>query len=283
MKKSIKISIPEPCHENWNAMTPTEKGKFCSVCTKEVIDFTQKTDEAIYKHLQTSGNLCGHFKKSQLHREIAAPRKEKMSWLSYAASLLFPLIAFSQNNVDTKKPTIPIEQTTSTEFKPLRIGSLHKRIQEKSQKVQDSIITKGTILDENKIPLPGATIWIKGTKLGTTTDFDGNFEIKTKIGNTLLFQYVGYVDQEYFIKNDENINISLILDKTLEEIVVFSGYVRCYDYPKNTLTPEEKEALQKRKARTSNYFNFLKKKRADAKAKRKASRKVRREKISTKN
>ena len=44
MKKSITISIPEPCHEDWARMTATEKGKFCSVCTNEVFEFTFKTD-----------------------------------------------------------------------------------------------------------------------------------------------------------------------------------------------------------------------------------------------
>ncbi|EDM43528.1 hypothetical protein SCB49_00725 [unidentified eubacterium SCB49] len=51
MKKAIKISIPEPCHEDWNKMTTTERGAFCKVCTKEVIDFTKKIDEDIVKHV----------------------------------------------------------------------------------------------------------------------------------------------------------------------------------------------------------------------------------------
>jgi len=38
--KRFTISIPEPCTENWNEMTPTERGKFCAHCQKDVIDFS---------------------------------------------------------------------------------------------------------------------------------------------------------------------------------------------------------------------------------------------------
>ena len=67
MKKTIVINIPEPCHEDWAKMTATQKGKFCSVCTKEVFDLTSKTDEELVKILTENKNTCGRVKKSQLH------------------------------------------------------------------------------------------------------------------------------------------------------------------------------------------------------------------------
>ena len=48
MESKFKITIPKPCHEDWNAMTPEETGRFCSVCTKGVVDFTNKTTEEIH-------------------------------------------------------------------------------------------------------------------------------------------------------------------------------------------------------------------------------------------
>lgn len=41
------INIPNPCSENWNEMTPTEKGAFCQKCALEVYDFTNKTGDEI--------------------------------------------------------------------------------------------------------------------------------------------------------------------------------------------------------------------------------------------
>lgn len=66
------IRIPEPCREDWNAMLPDEKGKFCNVCTKSVHDFSNKTDAEITKILLENKDqkVCGHFKKTQVNRPI---------------------------------------------------------------------------------------------------------------------------------------------------------------------------------------------------------------------
>ncbi|MDG1398393.1 MAG: energy transducer TonB [Polaribacter sp.] len=68
MKSKFKISIPKPCNENWNTMTPKEKGRFCSSCDKTVVDFTEKTNEEIQYYLVENKNqrVCGHFYKKQL-------------------------------------------------------------------------------------------------------------------------------------------------------------------------------------------------------------------------
>ena len=40
MKTPIIFHIPEPCHENWDAMTPQDKGRHCESCNKIVVDFS---------------------------------------------------------------------------------------------------------------------------------------------------------------------------------------------------------------------------------------------------
>ena len=66
--KNYKISIPKPCHENWNGMTANEKGKFCGSCAKTVVDFTEKSTQEIQDFFKKhqGKKVCGHFKRKQL-------------------------------------------------------------------------------------------------------------------------------------------------------------------------------------------------------------------------
>ncbi len=65
----MKISINEPCHENWDKMTPNDKGAFCLSCQKNVVDFSNKTITQIkdfFKKKSESESVCGRFDESQL-------------------------------------------------------------------------------------------------------------------------------------------------------------------------------------------------------------------------
>ena len=66
--QNFKISIPKPCHEDWQKMTPQDKGRFCGACSKVVVDFTQMTENEIIHFFQEHQNqkICGHVKKIQL-------------------------------------------------------------------------------------------------------------------------------------------------------------------------------------------------------------------------
>ena len=78
----------------------------------------------------------------------------------------------------------------------------------------------GTVSDENNMPLPGATVVIKGTTSGTSTDFDGKYSISANVGDVLNFSYVGYSAQSQTVGASNTINISLKPDNALEEVVV---------------------------------------------------------------
>jgi hypothetical protein len=61
------IDIPLPCSENWESMTPIEKGRFCANCQKVVIDFTQLSNEEIIQTFrQKPKELCVRMYRKQL-------------------------------------------------------------------------------------------------------------------------------------------------------------------------------------------------------------------------
>lgn len=67
-----KISIPKPCNENWNSMSPNKNGRFCSSCNKTVIDFTKMNNPEIQKYFTENSSeekICGHFKLNQIETE----------------------------------------------------------------------------------------------------------------------------------------------------------------------------------------------------------------------
>lgn len=65
----MKISIDNPCHENWDAMNPNEQGAFCLSCQKTVIDFSTKSINEIksfFRELPLTEKVCGRFANDQL-------------------------------------------------------------------------------------------------------------------------------------------------------------------------------------------------------------------------
>jgi Ca-activated chloride channel family protein len=79
---------------------------------------------------------------------------------------------------------------------------------------QEKTIT-GTVSDKNEV-LPFVVVQIKGTKTFTHTDFDGKFSIKAKVGDKLLFSFIGYDSVKVKIKKRTNtLNIVLISNTIL--------------------------------------------------------------------
>lgn len=79
----------------------------------------------------------------------------------------------------------------------------------------------GKVVDETNQPILGATIVIKGTTIGVSTDFDGNFEIKAATGDVLVASTLGFSDAEVVVTNQNNITITLKENlNVLSEVVV---------------------------------------------------------------
>ena len=82
---------------------------------------------------------------------------------------------------------------------------------------------KGVVSDADG-SLPGVSITIQGTTTGVQTDFDGNYTIKAKQGDVLVYNYLGYKTEQRTVGSESVINVTMTQDSTeLDEIVVI-GY-----------------------------------------------------------
>ncbi|KLT64685.1 SusC/RagA family TonB-linked outer membrane protein [Pedobacter sp. BMA] len=87
---------------------------------------------------------------------------------------------------------------------------------------QDRTITGTVTSSDDKFPIPGVSIRVKGTLVGTVTDVNGKYSIKVpSASNTLEYTYIGYVVQSKGVGTSGTINVVLVSDsKVLNEVVV---------------------------------------------------------------
>lgn len=92
--QKLNLSVPKPCHKNWNEMLTEEKGRFCQSCSKTVLDFTGKSNDeiiALFENNKTE-KVCGRFRKDQLESiKIEIPKVLLFSQTSFRKSFLLAL------------------------------------------------------------------------------------------------------------------------------------------------------------------------------------------------
>ncbi|MDR2237733.1 MAG: hypothetical protein LBE92_16545 [Chryseobacterium sp.] len=150
------IYIPEPCSENWESMSPEEKGRFCSVCNKCVIDFTQKQPEEILQILTEKENekVCGTFYNHQLNIEDEKSQKVKKQFFR-----LIPNI-FQNTKVTLAVLSLILFLTGCSKDRPLRTGEVAVALNEDS--LGDGVTIGKAVIVENdsvaKVPEKDSTI-----------------------------------------------------------------------------------------------------------------------------
>ncbi len=92
----------------------------------------------------------------------------------------------------------------------------------------DPITISGTVLDETNTPLPGVSVVIKGTTIGTATDADGKYTLNVPdlsvTSGILVYSFIGYMPEEVPVNGRTAIDVNLVPDiSTLSEVVVV-GY-----------------------------------------------------------
>jgi hypothetical protein len=186
MGKYLQLNIAKPCHENWNHMTSSEQGRFCNSCQKSVIDFTLMSDLEVANFFKNkSNNVCGRLTQDQLNNALAVPQK-RIPWLKYFFQITIPAFLFS-SKASAQLKTIGEITVVQTKKDPASLKIPVDTIRE----------VTGTVVNEEGKPIPFASVAIKNTRRGVTTDADGRFSIKLSPSNTtLVFSSVGSASEE---------------------------------------------------------------------------------------
>lgn len=121
------------------------------------------------------------------------------------------------------------QQKKSSTNQPIQksIALAHVHVGQKGPRavemLNDVTIT-GTITDPDGEPIPGATVSVPGTGIGTATDIDGKYALTVPEGSTLVFSFIGFESQSIEIGDQSIIDVSLNEDiSSLDEVVVV-GY-----------------------------------------------------------
>ncbi len=139
------INIPEPCSENWNEMTPTEKGAFCQKCALDVYDFTNKSGSEIRTILaQNIGSrVCGRIENVQLAElnsdfeawKINNSRSYQRAWI-FTLFVVFGLTLFSCE-----------EENIAEKMQQVGQQILKERVAE----FQEPAVTKGAVVNKDQV------------------------------------------------------------------------------------------------------------------------------------
>jgi hypothetical protein len=204
-----QVHIPVPCHENWDAMTEAEKGRFCAVCQKTVVDFSQMNELQILDFLsqkKQSEEICGRFKTSQLPKTSHSwADKISQKLRCFALALL---MAFG----------IPKISKAQLHEKPDKTEHLQGGVS-----VNHATSVSGTVKNkETQIVLSNATVqlWKDNQLVYTTkTNENGFYEFKTIEEGTYTLKiskqnYVPYIINEVRTAENKRIVADAELYKT---------------------------------------------------------------------
>lgn len=192
MPTHFDFTIPTPCHEDWNKMTPQDQGRFCAACKKCVFDLSGKSkDEIKDLYLAAGGDLCGRIPSDQL---APAPKARKIPLRSVLAHVhqqgwgqlrrfaFAMLLAFGLSQTGWAQ-TSPVDSLPRpVELIAGGITMVDYRPVSKAEKAEDVTIA-GTVIGVEGIHLADATVELttsKGRKYSTKTDAEGSFSFEVK-------------------------------------------------------------------------------------------------------
>ncbi len=234
MKKGYAVYIPEPCHEDWQQMTPAAQGRFCQSCAKHVVDFSTMSDEQILNHIsKAAGGMCGRFANEQLQRPLMPAKQEtKKTWWLAAMLPLVMLFEKAGAQKKTTHKTKPAYIKHSYTYETLGVVVPRIILKPKASEATIKTITeiKGRVMNEKGEAIPFASVFADKPQASTMADASGFFTIKynNDAGNIKLKGFaVGVGEGDLTVTGENTENIELILKgevKTLPEIATSSQF-----------------------------------------------------------
>jgi len=174
MKRDYIVSIENPCEKIlWKSMEKSDSGKFCDLCSKNVVDFSVLSNAEIIKIIENpSRDICAKMSASQSNRLLNNPSKIKNFHLSKTITTLLL--------VGSVKGTFASEQNL-TKQDQIVVNSSFNSIQKFPKKaVTDSLkkTISGSIINDNTDEtLYYEYVFIEGTNISAVTDTLGNFTL----------------------------------------------------------------------------------------------------------
>lgn len=263
METNYKISIPKPCHENWDKMTPEQTGRFCNSCAKSVVDFTgMKASEIQHFFVENQGQkVCGRFKKEQLDSVIIEiPREVLFSQVQFHKMFLLSLLVcmgttlFSCQNPNGNSQAIDkVKVVDSTEQRmvlglPLPEKNVKYETDTTDLKTEPKTTQKSKTKVASKVPLITGDIALEPTPKERADPNQvypsSTVEVKPSF-NDGIYEFYEYVGHNFKVSEaDEKISgkifVSFIvdIDGSLQDIKILRGINETLD----------KEALRVMKA-----------------------------------
>jgi len=184
MKKPepFQLTIPTPCHENWDEMTPAQGGNFCGSCQKTVIDFTRKSDAEVlaYFSAHQRTKTCGRFREDQTKIYAIPPTPKHSGFWPIFLGMVLSIWTGIKGNAQTKttNPTTNPPAAVDSKKIPLVVGKISKTIVNQTSK--DSEVSTNTIKGRitaahGQTHLSGIIISIFSSKVQTVTNENGEF------------------------------------------------------------------------------------------------------------
>ncbi|MBS3914263.1 MAG: hypothetical protein KG003_07165 [Bacteroidetes bacterium] len=212
--KSKYIQLTNPCSENWDLMSPSEKGRFCEKCSKNVIDFTRLDTFEISEVMKKSkGEVCARINKQQLNLQLFDINK---SWkfnfpnAGLAAGFALASTITLANGTDSVRQKPKTEMVQTAELSTNQVKEIQKEL---LKATEPTIVTLHGMVQgaEDREPIENAkvTFFTIHKTISTLTQKDGTFSLE--IPEDLI------LEKNVFRVSYDNVSFPVNMDSSIEK------------------------------------------------------------------